>query len=440
MRRTGPRGRAAYALLLGLLAPVGCHRSPDGAQQGPAAGSASARVLEAADDVPALDGGTARREAARAAGERVAIAAGSFLVGSMPGDAGRDPPLEPPLLRVELGAFEIDRLPYPNDPQAPPRTGVDRAQAEQLCSERGGRLCTEIEWERACKGPDSQPFAGAARWDPACATAPTTCASGYGVLGLGAALRELTASEVAPVKNLLSRAAAVRGAAANAAEVDHRCAHRSALEAGNRADDLGFRCCYGARNEAVIPSPEWLEPFRPFELPPSELGTMLQGIPKLSHLAADVKYFREDAAIESVEKRGQSARQVKGLPDSGERASPSPSAQPRDEEDGVDLAHGKKTTAPLLWSPVPGEEILVVTGRSGAHSFIVAFHRLADEHGESRYRVGSAFLLENEPGPVVLVYDPSARRRMHWMTCQGCYGESGRIRYGEDNRVVITQH
>ena len=106
----------------------------------------------------------------------------------------------------------------------------------------------------------------------------------------------------------------------------------------------------------------------------------------------------------------------------------------------VDLARGKKTTAPLLWNPVPGEEILVVTGRSGPHSFIVAFHRFADERGESRYRVGSAFLLENEPGPVMLVYDPSARRRLHWMTCQGCYGESGRIRYGDDDRVVITQH
>ncbi len=48
-------------------------------------------------------------------------------------------------------------------------------------------------------------------------------------------------------------------------------------------------------------------------------------------------------------------------------------------------------------------------------------------------------VLENEPGPVVLAYDPSVRRRLHWLTCLGCYGESGRISYREDNRVVITQ-
>jgi hypothetical protein len=396
-------------------------------------------VLEAADDIaPAADAGAQRRETAKAAGERVAISAGPFVAGSVPGDPGRDPSLEPALLRLDLGAFEIDRLPFPNDPQAPPRTGADREQAAELCAARGGRLCTELEWERACKGPELQPFAGATRWDPACATAPATCASGYGVLGMGAALRELTSSEVAPIKTLFGRSTAVRGAAARAADVDHRCAHRSALEPGGRADDLGFRCCYGTRNEPTIPSPDWLEPFRPFELPPSELGTMFRSIPKLSILSAEVKYFREESALETVDKRGQSARVVRGLPEPSAR--PVPSVEPREDEEGMDLVRGKKTTAPLLWNPVPGEEILVVTGRSGAHSFIVAFHRFADERGENRYRVGSAFVMENEPGPVVLVYDPSVRRRMHWMTCQGCYGESGRIRYGDDNRVVITQH
>ena len=85
--------------------------------------------------------------------ERVEIPGGSFNVGSRPGDPGRNPELEPRLTSIELGPFQIDRLPYPNDGKSPPLTGVSRDEAKRRCAERGERLCTELEWERACKGP-----------------------------------------------------------------------------------------------------------------------------------------------------------------------------------------------------------------------------------------------------------------------------------------------
>ena len=65
---------------------------------------------------------------------------------------------------------------------------MSRSRAAKLCKERDGRLCTELEWERACTGPDGEMYAGGARWDSACAKAPNTCASGYGALAMGAAL------------------------------------------------------------------------------------------------------------------------------------------------------------------------------------------------------------------------------------------------------------
>src|SRR4030095_3533230 len=98
------------------------------------------------------------------------------------------------MLEVELGEFSIDRLPYPNDPAAPPLTGATRQRAQALCAERGGRLCHELEWERACKGPEDKPYRGGRVWDPTCAREPSTCASGLGVLAMGGALREWTAS------------------------------------------------------------------------------------------------------------------------------------------------------------------------------------------------------------------------------------------------------
>ena len=66
------------------------------------------------------------------------------------------------LLPVELGPFEIDKLPYPNDPTKPARTGVSRDEARGLGQKEGARLCTELEWERACKGNDADLYAAGA--------------------------------------------------------------------------------------------------------------------------------------------------------------------------------------------------------------------------------------------------------------------------------------
>ena len=65
------------------------------------------------------------------AGETVAIPAGTLAVGSRPGRPHRRAENEADRVPVELPAFEIDRLPYPNDPAAPPRTGLSRPEAAQ---------------------------------------------------------------------------------------------------------------------------------------------------------------------------------------------------------------------------------------------------------------------------------------------------------------------
>ncbi|HZO15360.1 MAG TPA: hypothetical protein VFB62_18930, partial [Polyangiaceae bacterium] len=90
---------------------------------------------------------------------------------------------------------------------------------------------------------------------------------------------------------------------------------------------------------------------------------------------------------------------------------------------------------PLLWTPIPGEEIVLVTGRAGDDSFIVALHRLPG----NRYRVGAALHMKNELGPVVLAYDTSVPNKLQWTTCWLCYGETGDIVYRAGDRIVITQ-
>jgi hypothetical protein len=286
---------------------------------------------------------------------------------------------------------------------------VSRGRASELCQQAGGRLCTELEWERACKGPEDAPFAGAPAWSPDCAKSPDACVSGFGVAGMGASIREWTASDVLPVETSQARQAAARGARGDAAAWDHRCAHRTALDATVTSDDLGFRCCYGPPNAAILPAPQWHDTFRKAELTPAQAADMFASVPQLKDLGHDITYFKDPDDIRQVLARG----------DAGVGTVPNTTF----------------TTAPILWSPVPGEEILLVAGRAQKSAFIVAFHRLPGD----RYRIASSFILKDEKSPVVLGMNSYVKRRLPWALAWDSRGESGFITYREDNRVVITQ-
>jgi hypothetical protein len=248
-----------------------------------------------------------------------------------------------------------------------------------------------------------------AAWDPVCAKAPATCASGFGVLGMGGALREWTASDVSPIDKAQPKSAAVRGARADANGVDHRCAHRSAVDATASGDDVGFRCCHGAPNAVTIASPQWEQTFRRAELSAAQVAEMLASVPELSALGDKVTFFKEPDDVGVVLSRG----------DAGTGTVP----------------NTVFTTSPLLWNPVPGEEILVIAGRAQKDAFVVAFYRLPGD----RYRIGSSFLMKDERGPVILGFNGYVRRKLSWSTCWDCPGESGNVTYRDDNRVVITQ-
>lgn len=407
-----PGNETSFALLCALAALAGCTSGGGGSSTGgaddgpPVVLSPKGKVLEAAENQADPDAGASKAEAAKS--ERVDIPGGALVAGSTPGDKGRDPVLEPAELEVKLGDYAIDRYLYPNDPTKPPLTGVSRGKAAELCEQAGGRLCTELEWERACKGPEGTTFAGSTSWDPKCAKEPASCASGFGVLGMGATHREWTASEVLPIEDMQPRAAAVRGARGSAVGPDHRCAHRTAIDPGASAEDLGFRCCRGAPNAATIPSPQWEQTYRRVELPAKELAEMFASVPALSTLDREITYFKEPDDVNVVLARGDA---------------------------GAPPQNTVLTTSPLLWNPVPGEQIVVLAGRAAKDSFVVAFYRLPGD----RYRIASTLVLKDEKGPIALGFNGYVRKRLFWATCWDCRGESGNVTYRDDGRVVITQ-
>ncbi len=336
--------------------------------------------------------------------ERVDIPGGVLRSGSTPGDPGRIPELEPKDVEVELGPFAIDRLPYPNDPNVPALLGVPRDEARRLCAERGARLCTELEWERACKGPKQDPYPSGVMWDPSCTAGAKSCASGFDVLGLGTTAGEWVAGDLVSKDE---RQALVRGAGKGAAATAHRCAARHPTEASSKSEEIGFRCCHGAPNAAAIAPPTQGPVFAKTKLTAQELEAMLATDPAAKALAKDIKFFREPDSANTVVSRG-----------------------PGDKK-GFDF-----TVSPLLWSPAPGVELLLVAARSGERtSFVAAFHVLPG----GKYRVASTFTLQGEPGPVALAFTPDIRPRVHFSTCWGCPGETGKALFRRPETVVIVQ-
>jgi hypothetical protein len=384
-------------LLLGIgLGAVACTRGGTTAKPAPSSSASAA--------APAPSGRAPKH--APLAQERSEIPAGAFSAGSIPGDPGRVPELEPRRFRAELGAFQIDRLPYPNDPNSPALVGVSRAEAQKHCADRGGRLCTELEWERACKGPDNDEFASGTIWDPRCARDPKSCASGFEVLAMGASIREWTASNVRGKDASQKNEPVVRGAFGEGSD-QHRCAGRRSVPADTRAGDLGFRCCAGAPNAAIVPEPALGDTFEKVRITADRLEKLLAGYPETRSIAKDVKFFKEPESAQVVIDRGPGDR--KGM---------------------------SFTVSPLRWNPVPGAEFVLVSARSGdTTSFVVALHVIGDDD----YRLAASFIMRDEPGPIAFAYDGFIRPRLHFSNCWGCPGETGKILFRKPERAVILQ-
>jgi hypothetical protein len=280
-----------------------------------------------------------------------------------------------------------------------------QADAARLCADRGARLCTELEWERACKGPEGSRYSSGAAWDPACDRSPSRCASGFGVRAMGF-LREWTDGTAA----LPLRAGPMtRGGPGTA----RRCAARSSATAEDMAGAMALRCCHGERNDATVPAPEAKPAFRRTDMDAAALGRIFASVPELARIRDGVKLF-EAADVKAVVSRRD----------------PKTGAE-RNLAEGIHFA-----TQPILWSPEPGVELLVASGRAKRTSFVVALFTLP--RGE--YRFASSFLLLDEPSPTVLAWEPSHKRDLRWSTCWGCAGEQGAVSLRDDGRAVIVQY
>ncbi len=240
--------RRALAL---ALVTVACGRSRASSDPG---GDAAAMIVSAPS---AVAPGAARPG-------MVWIPPGILRAGSAMDEVPRIADAELPGVDVALSGFYMDVLPWPNEAGAIATTNVTRDEAKRLCEEKGKRLCTELEWERACKGPENARYEYGASFDPAVCGAGSigaaaalrpsgqrqTCRSSFGVRDLHGGASEWTDSKWG--RGAAHELGVVRGGNEAAGELATRCAYARALAPTERSSTTGFRCCAGPRNDPDV--------------------------------------------------------------------------------------------------------------------------------------------------------------------------------------------
>lgn len=211
--------------------------------------------LEGGDAEPPWDAGAAP---ARPIPGMLWIPPGVLIAGTPPERLPRVADEEMAGEQVVMGGFYIDTYPYPNEAGAIPTSNISHADAEARCAEQGKRLCTELEWERACKGPNNLAYPYGDRYQAAtCATESghtlvpsgfaAGCRSEFGMHDPHGGIWNWTASRWGR-GNEDPELFAVRGGNGEHGELVGRCANGRAVKATTKAQDIGFRCCKGEVN------------------------------------------------------------------------------------------------------------------------------------------------------------------------------------------------
>ena len=190
------------------------------------------------------------------------IPAGVLIAGTPPDKLPRVADEEMAGEQVVMRGFYIDVYTYPNEAGAIPTTNVTQADAKDACEKQGKRLCTELEWERACKGPSNTMFEyGDGYKASMCNTGSTRalvpngvntgCVSGFGVHDLHGGIWNWTASRWGR-EGAKPDLWTIRGGNGTAGERVGRCANGRAVKSDLKREDLGFRCCAGEPNSFEV--------------------------------------------------------------------------------------------------------------------------------------------------------------------------------------------
>ena len=175
----------------------------------------------------------------------VMLRAGAFRMGT-PADDPMKSFDERGLTRVDVAAVCVDTFEFPNKRGVAPQVAISFGDAQKACQAVSKRLCTEQEWEKACKGPanDKWPYGSTFNYDScntedeagdartlASAGKFAKCRSPFGVFDLAGNVAEWTADRT------------IKGGSYASADYAVRCSARKNGGSVSKSSEVGFRCC-----------------------------------------------------------------------------------------------------------------------------------------------------------------------------------------------------
>jgi hypothetical protein len=189
------------------------------------------------------------------------IPSGALIAGTPPDVLPRKADSEMKGEQVMLGGFFIDQYAYPNEQGGIPLTNVTRDGAKAACEAVGKRLCSELEWERACKGPRNLVYEYGNQYvQKTCGMGNNSrplpsgylhgCKSDFGVSDMHGGVWEWTDSPWGR-GDTLDRAT-LRGGNGTEGEVLGRCSNAEPKAPHGKSATIGFRCCAGKRNAEEV--------------------------------------------------------------------------------------------------------------------------------------------------------------------------------------------
>ncbi len=251
--RSAPASRSPVGLILLTLAGLGLGALGGYALLTRLRQPAEAPPVSAGDPSVAAPPGPAPAEAVVPAGNcpqgMLLVGRGFFKMGAET-TAGLD---EPKVTSRMVDSFCIDQYEFPNEAGELPRVNVSWSEAKAECVNLGKRLCTEQEWEKACKGVGSARFPYGSIYDPdkcntedgqgkdralAASGSFAGCQSNYKVLDMSGNAAEWTDTRYG---TNLERTQ--KGGSFDLPEDAARCGARKNGDPEERSATVGFRCC-----------------------------------------------------------------------------------------------------------------------------------------------------------------------------------------------------